>query len=796
MSLNPAYTRVNSFGGEIRLLQLQPAKDPEAGLIGFLQPSLLGATNLPTYETLSYTWGGQGLEPRHITLSGVKVGITENLHAALLRLRGASSKPRLLWVDALCIDQSCATERAQQVRLMRDIYRNSSCTIIWLGELSIGAASGMRGLSGRTTNSLKNYTQNHQKPVLAGNAAGQIGGQLRILTSYTSTEDVMTSWNEISMGEVRELLTRPWWRRAWIVQEAVVSRKIVLMCGDEVVPWEHLSKRKDTRDDVVFLGLKLTPDEQVVDGRYRAILSFREKWQAEQGRNISLLELLYGFRSLECSDDRDRIFAFLGLSSIAKANIIIPDYELSATLLYKQFVRSIVWHTKNLDVLNCVREWAVGGETPQSYVAGFAYSPNDQLRYHDPSGPISKGPNNKPTAGWVRLPLGWERIPHGDGCLYFNHDSRTTQTQSPLTNAPPALPTSGKERRVLPSGWTKQWDNLGRPTYQVRGANTKKTGPYAVRGDFSTLPSWAPNWAGIAKHDPEPLLDFSSQTCKYSASRGTNAEVFTDTQNTNDDVLALRGIVFTEVVQIAQSWHPPSSTPPLSRRGYPILETWEFLALMPHPNCPYAHLPEGRRTALWQTYIGDGIANASAPYIYRNLVETWYDRVGWSKEFIAGQDALHSFGVFRKIKASTKMGLVEADWEQEFFNMEGSTDYFPQRYIRRSKEAREAYIRCIEQIHRTCGHRALFVSATGHMGVAPWNARVGDKVAVLKGGQTPFILRRVENDTTEGIAEKASNVPKYKLVGESYVSGIMGGEVFDMALRGWLSPGTQVLQLV
>lgn len=76
----------------------------------------------------------------------------------------------------------------------------------------------------------------------------------------------------------------------------------------------------------------------------------------------------------------------------------------------------------------------------------------------------------------------------------------------------------------------------------------------------------------------------------------------------------------------------------------------------------------------------------------------------------------------------------------------------------------------VKRIHKVCAHRAYFVTHRGYIGLAPWNAKLGDMVFVLKGGKTPFILRRELMD--DGCS----------LVGESYVYGIAGGEALQMGL--------------
>ncbi|PMD55579.1 HET-domain-containing protein [Hyaloscypha bicolor E] len=66
--------------------------------------------------------------------------------------------------------------------------------------------------------------------------------------------------------------------------------------------------------------------------------------------------------------------------------------------------------------------------------------------------------------------------------------------------------------------------------------------------------------------------------------------------------------------------------------------------------------------------------------------------------------------------------------------------------------------------------RRLIVTKKGYIGMGPTGVRIGDTVAVLEGGVTPFILRKYGY--------------MYRLVGESYVHGIMDGEVLEMAERG------------
>jgi hypothetical protein len=100
----------------------------------------------PPYEALSYTWGttkgqfskipaiGDPEQTHTIVLDRLYKTIGNSLYVALQHLRDGL-EPRSLWVDALCIDQENDAEKSKQVAAMVDIYRQSSTTLVWLGEL-------------------------------------------------------------------------------------------------------------------------------------------------------------------------------------------------------------------------------------------------------------------------------------------------------------------------------------------------------------------------------------------------------------------------------------------------------------------------------------------------------------------------------------------------------------------------------------------------------------------------------------------------------------------------------------
>lgn len=98
---------------------------------------------------------------------------------------------------------------------------------------------------------------------------------------------------------------------------------------------------------------------------------------------------------------------------------------------------------------------------------------------------------------------------------------------------------------------------------------------------------------------------------------------------------------------------------------------------------------------------------------------------------------------------------------------EDVTDSFVKMF-KYQKKAASAYAEFTKRIFKACANRRLFVTGKGYIGLAPWNAREGDVVAVLLGGKMPYLLRPRGSDCTD-----------YTFVGETYVHGLMEGEAMD-----------------
>jgi Heterokaryon incompatibility protein (HET) len=101
--------------GHVRLLSLLPGPGKQTVCCELGQVRLY---DLPEYEAISYCWGDL-TDKVTIECNSVRIAVTKSFHGALRNFRYAA-RPRILWADAICIDQNNSQEKTHQVQLMRE----------------------------------------------------------------------------------------------------------------------------------------------------------------------------------------------------------------------------------------------------------------------------------------------------------------------------------------------------------------------------------------------------------------------------------------------------------------------------------------------------------------------------------------------------------------------------------------------------------------------------------------------------------------------------------------------------
>ncbi|KAK4464969.1 ankyrin repeat-containing domain protein [Cladorrhinum samala] len=323
----------------IRLLELRPGKNKEIIKFDLFEVDL---DDSPIFEALSYEWGERaGSIP--VQCGDGYLLVTPNLKAVLRRLR-KEDKPRLVWIDALCINQEDIPERNYQVSLMTKIYRTAHKVNMWLGDSEAITELGFNAIAlfNRIYDAKAKLKPNFQH--LAG----------KVELDAPTRDTVIALWDEIvSNGKVVDglvdLFKRGYFTRAWIFQEIILANQGTMMCGEyecSLAEWKRTLYVMDA-SDLDFL-LSSFPDE-VKQSTVREILrSAQETNRAIT--TINMLAELYHLKTsrtlfdspgilaslanLQAGDPRDKVYAAVGLLSAKEQEALAPDYSLSTQETY------------------------------------------------------------------------------------------------------------------------------------------------------------------------------------------------------------------------------------------------------------------------------------------------------------------------------------------------------------------------------------------------------------------------------------------------------------------------------
>ena len=133
-----------------------------------------------------------------------------------------------LWVDAISIDQENTKERSAQVSIMGSIFARASCTAIYLGAFDESA----KNILTKMTTEFK----------------GRQTEPLRRTGSYLDRSNFSVLLELVD--DHKALFSRPWFTRTWVVQEALLSKKLTKLIGDDEFFWDSLKLAGTFLNDV------------------------------------------------------------------------------------------------------------------------------------------------------------------------------------------------------------------------------------------------------------------------------------------------------------------------------------------------------------------------------------------------------------------------------------------------------------------------------------------------------------------------------------------------------------------
>ncbi|KAF4986162.1 hypothetical protein FGRMN_10962 [Fusarium graminum] len=155
---------------------------------------------------------------------------------------------------------------------------------------------------------------------------------------------------------------------------------------------------------------------------------------------------------------------------------------------------------------------------------------------------------------------------------------------------------------------------------------------------------------------------------------------------------------------------------------------------------------------------------------------------------LAMNDIVYPKAVIDVINYIRRYNGVEIGESEEDYNSFGS----PSKDVKERIPLKEcfaygpSYDKQALWILKHCDGKRFMALNDGSIGLAPDRAQVGDEVFVVQGAGTPFALRPLKLQATSlnDEASGSSVEEVYSLVGEVFVLGAMGGEIWDLVDNG------------
>jgi hypothetical protein len=280
----------------------------------------------PPFHALSYAWGSES-NTEVIICDNAQFLITPHLHECLVSIF-LENGPTRLWVDAICIDQSSDSEKGAQVAKMHRLYHNADLVYVWLGKASDGSNEAMDAI--RDVGLPRDSKDTSEE---------QMNNRLLHLKSEAPKLFQMDLFKPITA-----LSRRSWFQRLWVVQEYLLARSVIFLCGRKTVDSRKL---RDTLRKMSIYSFgdgnpPMAAEEALFEG-YDAFVNLeRIKTNYNNGGALGFFDFVMIGRSRLAKEPVDRIYALLGLTektdTVYAANLPIDYSEDTRTKYWRVYI--------------------------------------------------------------------------------------------------------------------------------------------------------------------------------------------------------------------------------------------------------------------------------------------------------------------------------------------------------------------------------------------------------------------------------------------------------------------------
>ena len=244
-----------------------------------------------------------------------------------------TDRPRILWADAICIDQLNKAEREGQVQLMRSIFSKAQQTLIFLGDVEEKKRQQMSKFT--------LWTLKLGLSILRRRVDMLTSPQIRVWDEDKGQPCILAPFSFEFYLELIGMLRMPWFQRAWVVQEVAVSSKATIFWGSSQYDWEDVIRALKFMSEVNFPLAFIATLENI-----SAIEEERTLYR--KGHN-KLNGVLLRHQRCTATDFRDKIYSFCGLVKTPPGhNLVRISYEDDVSTIYREVALKILEEDQSL----------------------------------------------------------------------------------------------------------------------------------------------------------------------------------------------------------------------------------------------------------------------------------------------------------------------------------------------------------------------------------------------------------------------------------------------------------------
>lgn len=768
----------------IRILQIHPEKlESEFDIYLPLRCSLIvkDLNDAPTYDALSYTWGcpvtvysdarqvssdaawaGPAFD---IICDGKPISVTANLYAALLSLRLRASEvirryfqslprvvdantmqsispPSNIWIDQICINQSDLKERSAQVMLMSRIYKQAEKCSIWLGGDDRFSKTGLE-------------TMKKLLDIRPEMCQRLLWTDIFSAQTYKSIGIKPIDWTE--WVAIYALLSRSWFWRSWVVQEATLPERASFCCGLSPFPFDiifHVTEILIRSNWIISIkelaqalqGQSTTLPMRVQQIKAHAPWASLHQPNADGGPNLPMLRHLFTlrigslgfssslylakkpcepdpqgfsnvlqlFRDLKATDPRDKVYAFLTLANeLGQVGTLVPDYEKPVTEAFRDAMQFILQSSRSLKDLS-MKEDPRRTRIPnlQSWVPDFTT-------------------NGKSFRTYTGLSPWFAAGSHGKAHIVFRQGGVL-------------------EVRGFCIGTACATHDLSVPGNLVAG-NDQESILNIIKG----LPEYSDIWIPPLT----PSLRAYLETHELVPNKEIYHQTLIEEQGTIDRQPRVEVLWRTLLANSLGSEFPP-----LRKTADLLLGFWKKALHMRMIAAGLCSDPNSLKGIAYA--VANQMKKLSTNWgVLRSSISSMY----WAQMLLEGQQSNNVLNEAFPEYIAEVIPELDSAWAERRASAEGQ-DMARQIWNATQWELTADENEFQKQLGDISFGRRLFATSKDQLGLGPESMREGDEVWALVGADAPFVLRRKEDG-------------RYNLVGEAYVHGAMFAEDSNVAAQ-------------